>query len=85
MSMIHTIKETSVLRGKIRVDDLLITVEDVDFRGMSATQVTRAISGRSRNKESILVLLRGVSGASALGNCIEFFCFNDVYEHSSPM
>ena len=65
--MIHAIKETSVLRGKIRVGDLLISVDDVDCRGMSATQVTRVISRRSGNAERTLVLLRG--GASALGNC----------------
>ena len=70
MPMVHEIKETSVLRGEIRVGDLLITVDDVDCRGMSVTQVTRVISGRSGNKERILVLLRGSSGALALGNCV---------------
>eukprot|EP00580_Thalassiosira_gravida_P008259 CAMPEP_0201628906 /NCGR_PEP_ID=MMETSP0493-20130528/3739_1 /ASSEMBLY_ACC=CAM_ASM_000838 /TAXON_ID=420259 /ORGANISM="Thalassiosira gravida, Strain GMp14c1" /LENGTH=276 /DNA_ID=CAMNT_0048099789 /DNA_START=399 /DNA_END=1226 /DNA_ORIENTATION=- len=76
MSMVHEIKETSVLWGKIRVGDLLITVDDVDCQGMSATQVTRVISGRSRNKEMILVLLRGSSGASALGNCVQSVFFS---------
>ena len=64
MPIVHAIKESSVLNGRLQVGDLLVSVDEVDCRGMSAVQVSRLISTRSRNPTRTLVLLR-----SSAGNC----------------
>jgi len=62
MPIVHAIKETSVLKGKVGVGDFLISVDEVDCRGMSAVKVSKLISNRSRNPARTLVLLRGSGG-----------------------
>jgi len=62
MPIVHAIKETSVLHGEVQVGDLLVSVDEVDCRGMSAMQVSRLISSRMTNPERSLVLLRGSGG-----------------------
>lgn len=62
MPIVHAIKETSALKGKVSVGDFLISVDEVDCRGMSAVQVSKLISNRSRNPARTLVLLRGSGG-----------------------
>ena len=62
MPIVHAIKESSVLYGRLQVGDLLISVDEVDCRGMSAVQVSRLISTRSRNPTRTLVLLRSAAG-----------------------
>ena len=62
MPVVHAIKETSVLHGRVNIGDLLISMDEVDCRNMSAVQVSRLISTRSNNPSRMLVLLRG-SGA----------------------
>ena len=48
------------LKGRVEVGYLLLSVDEVDCRGMSAVRVSKVISSRSRNPERTLVLLRGV-------------------------
>ena len=62
MPVVHAIKETSVLNGKVNVGDLLLSVDEVDCRGLSAVQVSRLISSRSHNAARALVLQRGSGG-----------------------
>ena len=62
MPVVHAIKETSVLRGEVEVGDLLVSVDEVDCRGMSAMQVSRLISTRMQNPSRALVLLRDSGG-----------------------
>ena len=57
--VVHAIKETSVLHGRINVGDLLLSVDEKDCRGMSAVAVSKFISSRSDNPTRTFVLLRG--------------------------
>jgi len=58
LPVVHGVKETSVLHGRVVVGDLLISVDEVDCRGMSAVQVSRLISSRSQQPARTLALLR---------------------------
>ena len=64
LPIVHAIKESSVLNGRLLVGDLLISVDEVDCRGLSAAQVSRVISNRSRNPTRTLVVMRR-SGSGA--------------------
>lgn len=57
--IVHAVKETSVLNGKIKVGDFLLSVDEQDCRGMSAVAVSKLISSRSENPSRTFVLLRG--------------------------
>lgn len=61
LPIVFGIKETSVLYGKVHVGDLLISVDEIDCRGLSAVQVSRLISSRSQNSTRTLALLRASS------------------------
>ena len=61
LPIVHAIRETSVLHGKVCVGDFLISVDEVECRGLSAVQVSRLISGRSENPGRRLALLRASS------------------------
>ena len=65
MPVVHAIKETSVLHGRVNVGDFLMSVDEVDTRGMSAVQVSKLISSRSQNPSRKLVLMRGSGGGGA--------------------
>jgi hypothetical protein len=58
LPIVHAIRETSVLQGMLSVGDFLVSVDEVDCRGMSAMQVSKLISGRSENPNRRLALLR---------------------------
>jgi len=57
---VHAIKETSVLKGKVQVGDLLLSVDEVDCRGMHSMAVSKLISNRGDNART-LKLLRNTS------------------------
>jgi len=57
------IKDTSVLYDKVHIGDLVISLDEIPCRGMSAGQVSRLINSRSQNPARSFVLLRG-SGKS---------------------
>jgi len=57
---VHAIKETSVLKGKVQVGDLLLSVDEVDCRGMHSMAVSKVISNRGDNART-LKLLRNTS------------------------
>lgn len=58
--IIHGVKETSILYGKVKVGDLLISLDEIDCRGKSAMRVTKLINSRRQNPARALVLLRRV-------------------------
>jgi hypothetical protein len=58
LPILHAIRETSVLHSLVFVGDLLLSVDEVDCRGLTAVQVSRLISGRSENSCRKLTLLR---------------------------
>lgn len=59
LPIVWAIKETSALNGKVRVGDLLLSVDGVDCRGMSTHRVSTFLSSRSQNPSRTLVLARG--------------------------
>jgi len=59
MPVVHAIKDTSVLKGEVNVGDFLVSVDEIDCRGMSAIQVSKLISTRSHLEVRVLVLQRG--------------------------
>jgi len=59
LPIVWAIKETSALNGKVRVGDLLLSVDGQDCRGMSAHTVSTFLSRRSQNPSRTLVLARG--------------------------
>ena len=61
--IVHAIKETSALNGRIKVGDSLLSVDEKDCRGMSAVAVSKLISSRSDNPSRTFVILRGSAGA----------------------
>lgn len=56
--IVYAIKETSVLNGRVKVGDLLLSVDEYDCRGMPAVAVSQLISSRAENPKRTLVLLR---------------------------
>jgi hypothetical protein len=59
MPMIVQLKNKSVLAGKAKVGDLLLLVDEVDCRGMTALEVSNLIASRSQQPERVFVLSRG--------------------------
>ena len=59
LPIVYAIKETSPLDGKVRVGDLLLFVDEIDCRGMSAHKLSQLLSSRSKNPARTLVLARG--------------------------
>ena len=59
LPIVWAIKETSALNGRVRVGDLLLSVDGVDCRGMNTHRVSTFLSGRSMNPSRTLVLARG--------------------------
>jgi len=51
-------KERSALRGRVRAGDLLLSVDEVDCTGMSASEVSDLIGRRDEAPERTLLLLR---------------------------
>jgi len=59
--VVHAIKESSILNGRVQVGDLLMSVDEVDCRGMTAVAVSKLIGSRSQNATRTLRLLRGAT------------------------
>ncbi len=59
--VVHAIKESSILNGRVQVGDLLMSVDEVDCRGMTAVAVSKLIGSRSQNPTRTLRLLRGAT------------------------
>lgn len=57
--VVYAIKETSPLRQVIRVGDFLVSVDEVNCRGMTSSSVSAFLSSRSLNPTRTLVLARG--------------------------
>lgn len=58
--VIFAIKESSVLGEKVRVDDRLIALDDVDVTSMTAIELSKLISSRNTKPERKLTILRKV-------------------------
>lgn len=62
LPVVHAIKETSPLHGRLCVGDLLLSVDGTDCAGMSAGRVSALLNDRSRNPARTLVLARASRG-----------------------
>ena len=51
--MIHSLKEGSQLGGKVNVGDLIVGLDGVDTRNMSAKTFTRLMARRSQGERQI--------------------------------
>jgi len=63
--IIHAIKDTCPIKKQVYVGDKLVAVDDVDVRGMSATEVSYLIglkSGQDRRKLTIIRTARDRNG-----------------------
>ncbi|KAL3778924.1 hypothetical protein ACHAW5_000635 [Stephanodiscus triporus] len=61
LPIVHAVRETSALRGRVRAGDVLVSVDEVECEGMSAEQVSRLICDRSENPGRMIGLLRACS------------------------
>jgi C-terminal processing protease CtpA/Prc len=59
LPVVHAIDRTSALRGKVLVGDILLSVDEVDCKGMSCHEVSILLGSRSQNAARTLVLARG--------------------------
>ncbi len=66
LPVVYAVKDSSALCGIVRVGDLLISVDEVDCRGMTSQSVNTFLSSRSQNPARTLVLARG----SAMNNAM---------------
>jgi hypothetical protein len=60
---VHAIKETSVLHGRVQVGDLVLSVDEVDCRGMHSMSVSRLISKRIDSPRTLKLLRNSNSPA----------------------
>lgn len=60
--MVHAIKDTSVLAGRVRVGDRLLSVDGDDTTHMTSIQVSKIISSRSQNPTRVLTFMRTRAG-----------------------
>lgn len=58
--IVHAIKDSSVLAGKVRVGDRLLSVDDIDVTPFSSVEVSRLISSRAHQPSRVLLFLRQV-------------------------
>lgn len=58
--VVFAVKETSSLLGKVYVGDLLLSVDEVDCRGMSSQNVSKFLNSRSQNVARKMVLSRSL-------------------------
>mmetsp|Transcript_20542 Transcript_20542/g.49404 ORF Transcript_20542/g.49404 Transcript_20542/m.49404 type:complete len:800 (+) Transcript_20542:307-2706(+) len=61
---VYAIKETSALHGRVRVGDLLLSVDGFDCAGMTAQHVSKFLSQRGDNPARTLVFARGSGRAN---------------------
>ena len=63
--VIHTVKDTSPMLGKINVGDRLVNIDDVDVSGFTPAQVVQLLSTKSTNPERLLTMMRPTPVTSA--------------------
>lgn len=56
--VVHAVKETSIIAGKIQVGDKLVAVDDDDVRTMTAIKVSKLLSQKSNNESRKLTVVR---------------------------
>ena len=64
LPVVYAVSESSVLRDKVCIGDLLLAVDEVDCEGLSAHDVASILSSRRHNAIRALVLARRRSDRS---------------------
>jgi hypothetical protein len=59
--VVHAIKDTSPLYGRIFVGDLLVSVDEIECRGISPRAISSILSSRGQNPCRTMVLARDSS------------------------
>jgi hypothetical protein len=59
MPVVHPVGKRSALRDEVLVSDLLLSVDEVDCKGMSCRNISTHLGSRSQNAARTLVLARG--------------------------
>ena len=59
LPIVYAIKENSALREKIMVGDMLVSVDEVNCRGMSSPTLSAFVNSRSQNPQRVFTLARG--------------------------
>jgi C-terminal processing protease CtpA/Prc len=60
MPVVHAVGRTSSLRGKVLVGDMLLSVDEVDCRGMSCRDVSAFIGSRQHAARTLVLARRSV-------------------------
>ena len=64
LPVVYAIKETSALREKLMVGDMVVSVDEVNCSGMSSHTLSAFLSTRSQNQHRVLTLARGDGSAT---------------------
>jgi C-terminal processing protease CtpA/Prc len=56
--IVHAVKDSSVIYGRVQVGDKLVAVDDEDVRTMTAVKVSKLISRKSSNPSRKLTIVR---------------------------
>ena len=68
--MVHSLKPTSRLAGLLQRGDLVVGLDDIDTRGMTAATLTRLMAKRSQQAQRKITLL-SARAPSEVGECEE--------------
>ena len=66
--MVHSLKPTSRLAGLLQPGDLVVGLDDIDTRGMTAATLTRLMAKRSQQAQRKITLL-SARAPSEVGDC----------------
>jgi hypothetical protein len=58
LPIVLAIKENSALRGKLMVGDMLVSVDEVNCRGMTSSLLSTFLNSRSQNPQRVLTIAR---------------------------
>ncbi|KAL7552456.1 hypothetical protein ACHAWF_015687 [Thalassiosira exigua] len=64
MPVVHAVKETSALHGKVAVGDALLSIDGVDCRSLTAHILSAFLNSRSENPARTLLLARRPGGGA---------------------
>jgi hypothetical protein len=56
--VVYAVKSTSPLHGRVQVGDMLVTVDEVDCRGVASRTISSFLSSRSQSPMRTMVLAR---------------------------
>jgi hypothetical protein len=64
LPIVLAIKENSALRGKLMVGDMLVSVDEVNCRGMTSSLLSTFLNSRSQNPQRFLTIARNLTAVT---------------------